>query len=151
MLDGPGACGPPFLVDNRCNLFHETNTPASYRALRPASCDRHHTCSVCVRFLLVSSPRTCLTFEDMPSVALVELHVGGPLRRCRSCKAQPREVLMTTAPFTHLQHTQPGGSPRSLFWPHMSVVSALRTARLLAREPPPYAHTTPFWSADGYS
>jgi hypothetical protein len=74
--------------------------------LRPASCDRHHICSGCVRSLLVSSPRTCLTFEDMPSVALVELHVGGPLRRCRSCRAQPREVLMTTALFTHLQQTQ---------------------------------------------
>lgn len=37
--------------------------------LRPASCDRRHTCSGCVRSLLVSSPRTCLTFEDMPSVA----------------------------------------------------------------------------------
>jgi hypothetical protein len=84
--------------------------------LRPASCDRHHTYSGCVRSLLVSSPQTCLTFEDMPSVALVELHVGGPLRRCRSCRAQPREVLMTTAPFTHLQQTQHGVVRQGLYF-----------------------------------
>lgn len=43
-------------------------------------------------------PRSCMTFQDMHSVALVVYHVCGPLCSCRFCKAQPREVLMTTAP-----------------------------------------------------
>ena len=133
---------PPSLDDSRCDVFHETNTRIArsppYRALS--------SCSLITITIALNAHRLfrCSISGNCPASATWCSHFRGPLCRCRPWRAQPCEVLMTTARSHALQ--QPCRC--LLVWfakisilAHGSVVSASRTARLPTREPPPYLHT----------
>lgn len=152
--NGPGACGL-LSVTTAAILFHETTTRIAEQHIARliTHCAHHHRCFECAFSALLTSLYDVVAFtvaaRHRPRASWCS-HFRGP-----QMQVQQGSALRNIDYYIILKHLAADaswcGPPRSLFWPHRVVVSALRAARLLTREPPPYLSTTPFWSADGYS